>query len=308
MRKGYDPIIAIAKDGMIAGVALGSDAVSEHEWGIDDLKRAFCSKWESLDSMKEAVERTGEVPDFDLEEMYRINKNLDHIFGLVEEGFFTISTVNNEWISPIRHRLPKVAPGAILPEFSRREYEKSHKSIATEWDKRNFRFCNAVYGDEKLIKKLKAFHQQLVNGKCAFFSVHGGVFNAREGKVASGLVIVDTTRLTYAQANHWRVMNAERRDLLELHKRSRLDVILARFRDGDLSKNGHVDAGYFWPMWSDKKTKQEVVYGFNPGYRVNADYFGPYTEGQLVRWFDHNMSYRLKRESPSLENSHVEHS
>lgn len=300
MQRGYDPVIALGRDGMIAGVALGADCTSEHEWGIDDLRSKFCSGGFTTRDLENKLDASGEVPDFDLKTRDHINKNLEGIELVEEDGFVTITTYNREFARPIFHRVGKDKLHSADAHYQE-EVNKAKGSLATEWSGQNFRFCNALYGDEKLMKKLRKFHEQIQAQNCAFFSVRCGLWSGREGSIASGLTIVDRTRLSYAQHNYWRVMESELRERLVLRKHSRLDVILQRFRDGELSKHGYIDAGFFWPMWEDKKTKTKVVYGLNPGYQVKADYFGPYTEGQLTRWFDHDMKYKLTRESPEKE-------
>lgn len=300
MRKGYDPIIALGRDGMIAGVALGADSVSEHEWGINDLRLGFCSGGFSERDLEELLDKSGVIPTFSSKDRDHINQNLHRIQLVEEDGFVTITSRHNEYMSAIRHRFEReIARSAAFHHQD--EVKKTKGQLATEWSGQNFRFCNALYGDEKLMKKLRKFHEQIQAGNCAFFSVHCGLWSARVGgKLASGLVIVDRTRLSYAQENYWHVIDGEIRERLVLRSKSRLDVILSRFRQGELRKGGHCDVGYFWPTWEDRKTKTKVVYGFNPRYSAKANYLGPYTEGQLVRWFDHNMSYKLTTESPEI--------
>lgn len=293
-------MIALGHDGMIAGVALGADCVAEHEWGIDDLRAKFCAGAFSTRDLEEQLDTTGEIPTFDAKERDHINRNLDRIVLVEEDGFVTITTLS-ERVNPIHHRVGKEYVHSASFHHQE-EVRKAKGSIVSEWSGRNFRFCNALHGDEKMMKKLRRFYEQLQAGNCAFFSVRCGLWSGREGRIASGLTIVDRTRLSYAQDNYWRVLAGEIKDSLALRKKSRLDVILQRFRGGELRKDGHIEAGYFWPMWEDKKTKDTVVYGVNPAYNTRADYYGPYTEEQLVRWFDHGMSYRLTQESPEAEN------
>lgn len=297
MRQGSNAKLVFDKHGQIFAIATGSDACAEHECGSKELQSVLCGtpEVETTPYGRIRAAMTGAAVPMTDEEVVdalrsgkafayptlidrkRIARNLDQlvfavgeenghpvaVFGYGYQGADTICTDHRQLIS----------------------YKKAE--VVGAWDQRSFAI--KVYGD-KLVKKLQKFANTVMEGDGVF----AGTFLTKHGKEElTGVVIALQSALRPEHRKEISDAQSKWEANMRLKAQSRADE-LARI---SWDKKAHPHAaspGFIWPVWKDGVVDGEVRYALNPGYQVDAQYWGPYTFEQLHDWIIAAKKFPLK--------------
>lgn len=282
MRFGYDQNVAYYKDGYISGIATGADMCAEHEFGIKELYATFCSEFLPREGRVLYYQTHGKHIETTVKQSRTISRNLDKLIDGECEGMYWFSTAREEYaLNTIKRNHSKMSV-----EISN---DRKNPKFFACWNERDFVFWS---WDEKMAKKLKVFFQNMKAGKVAFFTRDAPMWSSQK-KHSAGIHLVDLTRIAYHDDKVFESLQAKQDAETVLYAASRHDEIYAEHS----RKFGERWFGYLRPerFAVDGKT---VLYFLNPGYNEPADYIGPYTEKQLLRWMEHGKSYRLTTKSP----------
>lgn len=270
MRKGNQPEMVLDPKGRLIAIATGADFTSEHEWGSKDLMEALTSTHTADKDVLARQLKAGKlaaVPD--LMACKRINRNLEHIaYGeRIEGGEMEASVVfdAHAQLEPFGNHY--IDSELAFPRFS------EPKDIAGAWDNRSFGF--RVRGEKKVLQ-LRAFVQALHEGKGIF----AGTFLKQAGKQRlSGVIIAVEELLRPEHRAEMKKAQADFEADLRLQVKARTPELL-----GLAQKLTGRSVGHIWPVWKDRVVDGEVMYALNPGYGVDATYWGPYSFEQLHDW------------------------
>lgn len=299
MRKGYDAALVFDKKGEIFAIATGSDATAEHECGSRPLMNTFCenpegratSGWRGFLSrggaasangtesvLIEALRNNKEVSYPSLFERKKLQYNLDKLIfveGAEKDG--TPSAVLGyapHGPSHIRVDHPELWPGI------------RGESVTGAWDEESF--AVRVSG-QRQVEKLHRFFEKLQKGDGIF----AGTFLSDTSKVRlSGVIIALQSALRPEHKAAIQQAQLEWEASIRLKARSRVEELYALCRSQD-ERDKPSMPGYVWPVWKDGVVDGEVLYALNPGYGVEADYWGPYEFEELARWVTSRHKFRL---------------
>lgn len=297
MRKGFDAALLFTNSGNLYAIATGSDACAEHECGSKPMQQALCSgkvNEEKLQAqLREAKAYNGgfiakllgfkTVSYPNLFESKRISKNLDKI------QFVEITETNEALLVFGAAASSPYVQSELTYGF--KEQGKNNK-VAGAWDEQSFGI--KVQGD-KYVKALRKFHQNLMQGKGVF----AGTFMPRSVKVDDELVFVGGVVIAVEPF----LPDAVKSSIKEAQGTFEGNMRLKAFsRDREITVklkalSGKNDFNYIWPVWKNGKVDTEIMYAMNPGYAVKADYYGPYTEGQILTWATAKCTYQLTVDS-----------
>ena len=286
MRFGFNQNVAYYKDGYLSGLASGADMVAEHECGIKPMYVKFCKDFIPREDRVLYYQLRGKHIETTVKASRTLNRNLD----LIQEGE-TVSSVSSVWFftnAPIEQ-----AKRAIEREDSqyRRQItiDKGCSQFFASWDEQHFVFWS---WNEKLIKKLKVFYENTKAGKVTFFTREAPMWTSQK-RPSAGIHLVDLTRISYHDDKVFKVLQEKQAAETVLYAASRHFEIYDEHR----LRFGTKVFGYLRPerFAEDGKT---VLYFLNPRSGEPADYYGPYTAKQLLRWIRHDKSYQLTTSSP----------
>jgi len=155
--------------------------------------------------------------------------------------------------------------------------------VAGAWDERSFAVRVRT---PKYVKALTQFHKAIRAGKVVF----AGTFFRRPDVRLRGVILANTDYL-----------NAEDRDAIERAQKEYESRLRLQARDESMliyqemrrRMPKRLDVGHIWAVWADKE-ESGVLYAYNPGYRLPAEYYGPYTKDELLQWAAAGASYLLK--------------
>ncbi len=286
MRRGFYPSVYFSGDKLIA-FGTGSDACAEHECGARPLIESLCSDKET-EKERKALDRLrkGKKAKYpSVIEMKRVVKTPETLRFVVleppgEEPEAILGVIPAHYEHYLRSEL----------DFSRFSSNKD-PNVAGAWDERSFAI--RVRG-ERYVNGLEGFYKAMRQKKVLF----GGKFFSRDTFSPSGVILTDSDGL-----------DAEDRKRIVKAQSDYESALRLRVRDdsGELSRQIHqvlreagvltgskkfLDVGYIWVRWKDP-SEQEIVYCLNPGYEINAKYWGPYTREELLAWARAKLSYRL---------------
>lgn len=269
------------KKGRLFAVATGSDACAEHECGTADLQKALCeTQTDPSNSERELIKRI------------RAGKKATYPQVLDRKRITDAGK-----LQVLTGQSPKgeaYAAVGYYPEPSGRQAvegalasEIAHIFVGTMkgfWDERSFLIIahgKAIAG--KLLEFAEAMKARDVVFAGTFLKVpsFSGIILAR----SSLLRPEHRTAIAEAQAR-WE-------SDIRLKAASQLDDLYAWARQHP-EATAPWDAGYFWPVWKNQEPDTEVRYALNPGYRVQADYYGPYTLEEIKAWLLAKTSYPLR--------------
>ena len=291
MRQGNNARLIYDAANHLVAIATGADAAAEHECGSRPLQQALCTQFDDEAALVARL-AAGERIDYpQLSARKRITKRAP---GL---QFIHIPArgADGQPHAVLGYSRQNLAFSAEELRFRSPSVLNEDPNVAGAWDEESFAI--RVRG-ERHVTALRDFHDALQAGKCLF----AGTFLQATGRL-SGVVIGneehfdDATRqaMTHAQA----LYESE----LRLKARDDSRVLLSELRQAaGVSPSGRLDIGHLWVRWADER-ETEVVYGLNPGYRVKADYFGPYRREELLAWARAGFAYHLRpasRETASV--------
>ncbi len=281
MRKGFEPRLVFTRAGNLVAIATGSDACAEHEQGAKPLLNALASYSDEDDALVAALRAGKSVSYPSIFDKARISKQpaelqfVERLKGDVPEAILGLSRQVLDW-----------SDRELDYGWNMRD---EPQAVAGAWESSSF--AVRVRG-AKHVKALRSFYEDLWAGRCYF---GGKFYEAPGGERLGGVVLVngkflgdDTKeRVTKAQALYESNLRLKAKDdVAELHRE-----LQAIFKS-----NAHLSSmnlGYFWVVWSNGPDS-EIRYALNPGYRVKAQYWGPYTREQILDWARAGCSYELK--------------
>jgi hypothetical protein len=261
MRRGREPQWVYLPNGDLAGIALGSDFCSEHEWGVKDLRRSF-----GCDESKDGIARR---------QVTLIPKNLRNFSGVADH--------------PSDKRKKGDAYDAIFlspndygrtPEQWVNHYELSRRNektgIGVAWDEKSFGIV--AYGEKD--KKNLALLWDAFQRKDIAFYPQVGVFH-----LGGGLIFCIISKVPEKDVKE---MLAQDLDYKELLRQSAATGI-----EEELKAAGK---GWFalQPKWAKEikdtkdgkvRTTFPVIYFLNPRDQ-DQNNSGWYTVEQLKLWIE----------------------
>lgn len=270
MRKGNHPEMVLDPKGHLLAIATGADFTSEHEWGSKELMEALTA---GAAPDKEALARSlkagKKVAMPDLMASKRITRNLSRIaYGeRTDKGEREATVVFDAHTALLPFGNSFIDSELSFPRFS------DPKDVAGAWDSRSFGF--RVRGEKK-VAQLREFVQALRDGKGIF----AGTFLKQVGKQhLSGVTIAIEELLRPEHRAEMKKAQAEFESEVRLMAKARTAELLALARGVTGRSVGHI-----WPVWKDRVVDGDVMYALNPGYGVDAAYWGPYSFEQLQAW------------------------
>lgn len=299
MRKGFNAVVVLDKDGEIFAISTGADAAAEHENGSKPMQRALCQPLLKqpepglmgklaqacglaepaplTDEQLVAALRKGQAVTYPaLIDRKAIQHNLDklHYVEGKEKGepvaVFGYSPRGLDVVRVDQHELQ------LYP----------NEKYAGAWDEREFAF--KVRGTE-MVDKLKRFAAKAQSGDAVFA---GTFLEDLDGTRLSGVIIAVKSGIG---PQHQAAIDKAQRDWeagLRLKAKARVDDLNIMSRRSDTRPHA-ASPGHIWPVWTNGPDS-DVAYALNPGYQVKAEYWGPYTFEELEQWILAETKYHLK--------------
>ncbi|MBC8741849.1 hypothetical protein F6X40_35465 [Paraburkholderia sp. UCT31] len=272
MHRGCESKLVFSNSGLV-GFATGSDHCTEHECGSEVLLSSLTAKSESEADAIDVLRRGQEPVYPDLLESKRIVKFPQQLQFVIAEG-----DVPEAILGFAPQSLSECTNELRFIEGSK--YQDPH--VAGAWDSGSFAIRVRGVG---YVQALTAFHEALRAGNVVF----AATFLKRNERLG-GVIMADLTKLS--EDDKAAVKQAQKQFDSQLRLKARSRVVEL---NQEIVRYIGRGVGHLWPIWSDE-AETDVVYGLNPGYGVDAEYYGPYTREQLLAWAKANCSYRLIRE------------
>lgn len=259
MRRGCDPKWVYLPNGDLAGIAMGSDFCSEHEWGVDQLRRYF-----GCDASKDGVERRKAtlIP----KDLYRFSGVATNPADKRKKG----SEYDALFLSPRDY--------GRTPEEWVNHYELSRRNdaagLACAWDEKSFGIV--AYGEKD--KKNLALLWDAFQKKDIAFYPQVGVFH-----LGGGLIFCVLSKVPENEVKEMLRADLDHKELLRQATATGIEEELKVAGKGWFALS---------PKWAKEIRKTEdgelkttfpVIYWLNPRDqdRNNA---GWYTVEQLKLW------------------------
>lgn len=265
MQQAREPQWIYLPNGDVAGVALGSDSCSEHEWGVDRMKWLFgCS------TEKDGIERR---------QITKIPKDLHRYNGISKHPY---DKKTKDWpyeaifLSPTEscYQQPK-----DIAEKKLCRYDDS-TGLCTGWDEGTFGIV--AYG-EKDKKNLVALWDAFQKKDIAFYT-NIGVFHS-----GGGLIFAIVSKIPDEDKKKMYDGDLKYKELLKQSAATGIEEELK------VAKKEWIALS---PRWAGKgdKTKYPVVYWLNPTWQDRNNY-GLFTVEDLKLWIK-NEGPIPKKEQP----------
>ncbi|VTU42700.1 MULTISPECIES: hypothetical protein [unclassified Variovorax] len=272
MRKGNKPRLVVNSSGALVAVATGSDATTEHQGGMDALSAALTEgPGVSRLALAQRLRKDGRLHCPDLMATKRIVRDLANV--VYEERL-----VQGEPAAALVYIAGKRAAAfgnSFIDAELRLNVVGDSTGLGGAWDERSFGI--KVKGQER-VKQLRAFAQAVKAGRAIF----AGTFLEGEGLLGlSGVIIAIEDLLEPRHREAMAKAQAAFESDVRLHANGRADELLAKARTLQ-----HRSILHIWPIWKDGVVDGEVIYAMNPGFNVDADYWGPYSFDQLNQWLE----------------------
>lgn len=275
MRKGYGAKLVFNATGDLVAVATGSDACAEHECGSIPLQHALCTQPHAAEAIVEALRRGQDVTYPRLLEAKRITKHPPgiqflEIPGPSPQAMFGFAS------EPLSRYIDELSfPGTIFA-FD------ADSDVVGAWDESSFAIRVRT---ERYVTALKEFYTAMRAGKVLF----AGLFFKRARVRLAGVILANSEHLTPEDLASLESAQRDYESMLRLKAHDESQLIIKEMRR-------HISAlsiGHVWPVWADKQESQ-VLYRFNPGYQMRAQYGGPYSKEELLAWAMSGGSFDLK--------------
>lgn len=247
MRLGRDNCL-LFEDGKFFGVCLGADYCAEHEWGIDDIKRAFGMVAERAYGVDRRKIRLASpmVTWFSGTRKIR-NPKTGRKKEVTVEGFYVKRHENS-------------TPTYLLDEF----HFTDEQTLCTGWSGSDF---GAFSTNHEEINRLRQIYEAFSSLDIAIWLGGGGVFEN------SGLMIGIVSLLPERAATIWDTADREREKLLEDAAATGIEAKLRA-------------AGKRWFALSPRRAKDgSVRFYLNPCDQQNNNY-GVMTVKDLEDWIE----------------------
>lgn len=246
MRRGNDNGILKDTSGKIVGINLGADYTSEHEWGIDDLKKAFGI--------------TGKGYGIERRTVNQVPSNMTFI----DDKKQTVLLVVNIYGT--------AKPNLNHFDIGRTTYNEG--KLLTAWDSKTFGINAETESDREAVREI---HTAIKNNDLAIWLGGGGVFQNAGLVLAIVSRIPDEGKKTLYDAD----IDAEKLKNAALKTGIAAKLEKAGCRSFALSPKW---AGEIKSTVNGKvKTKHEVIFWLNPYDQQNHEY-GWYTVEDLELW------------------------
>lgn len=289
MRRGNSPQLIFSNSGQLVAFCTGADATAEHECGSARLQEALCGAPYDEQALLEQLRRKEPVVYPSLVQRKLITRTERSSGG---EGlqFIEVPSSADQPAQAIlgyaRHHLMHFKDELRFPSSTGGLSDDI--DVAGAWDDESFAI--RVRGDKK-VKELKRFYEAMLAGDCLF----AGTFFKAPAKYRnlSGVLIARQSLLNQESVEAISEAQAEFESKMRLKAIDDIAALRQEMRAAAKVGGAYQDPGYLWMAWANKE-ETHAVYCLNPGYRVKADYFGPYTRQELLDWAATNFSYELK--------------
>ena len=278
MQQGNYANLILTASGQLIAFATGADACAEHEGGSRRLMSTLCNQYANEGIIVSSLKKGDIVTCPDLLESKRIVKTPPQLRFIEKSGETPeaiLYLADYEVDFNYRHL-----------HFSDFESKYRDPNVAGAWDDKNFAI--KVRGDA-YVNALREFNEAIKEGKVVF----AGSFFKRDTENGigqlSGVIMANSSYFTEEDKAAIARAQVEYESDLRLKARDDCKSVQDKMRELSGQQNS---PGYIWIRWKDQ-AETDVVYCLNPGYRVNADYWGPYTRQQLLDWAGKKYSYRL---------------
>jgi len=273
MRAGNDAQLVFDPKGRLFAIATGSDATTEHEWGAQELLEALTGQAQPTAEDVAAMIRDGRLKECPrLADRRKITQDLERI--QYEEG-----QENGEPVAAVGYSVYH----DDLKLLTHRElglHSLRRRDAYGAWDARGFGF--KVRG-AKHVQALREFAAKLKQGKAMF-----AASLLPDAKVSGVIIAIEEMMRPEHRAALSKAQAKFELDV-QLHLASRTEELRRLARALPLSKG----LNHIWPVWKDNEPGGEVRYALNPGYGVQAQYYGPYTFEELEAWLKSGATTKL---------------
>lgn len=292
MRRGMTPFMGMDRSGRVVVIATGADFCAEHEQGSSALMQLLTGRGDVTardvadmlrDGGQAGSPAAGQLPK--LEALRAIKPLKEELFwheGEDQGAAWAALLCGPPWVWERARKSGRLDVGLLTGELGFRAGRTN--GIAGAWNSESFGFR---VGGEKQVLALKAFVEAMRGGQCI---LAGSFLREWDGTRLSGVIIA---RQDLLQPEH-RSMMVEAQQQFEaevrLHLRSRLHELQELIRQHGKSP------GYLWSVWRGGRVDGEVAYALNPGWGVDARYYGPYGFEQLREWIVSGGRSALKTE------------
>lgn len=256
MRRAYNNEV-IKKNGKIVGINLGADFTSEHEWGIDGIKRSF-----GIDSKKIGIDgrSINTVPETLYRQEVKIHNKKYYVLILLRYAL-------GSWYCPDRTQL-------IDKDIQSFELNPNDKGISTAWDESSF----GILVDENNKNVVEDLYEAFKNKDIVIGVSPSGVFQN------GGLKILVKSEIEKEVVNSIKESDLDAIRLKEAAEKTGIHKILEK-----------AGKKYFAlsPRWKDD-TKKEVIFWLNP-YEQNIHNFGWFGVEELKQWAEDKGVVMMKK-------------
>lgn len=263
MRRASSDYSIIQEEGKFIGISLGADFVSEHEWGIEEMRRKMGMGLGDAEK-KFGIERRV------------ITKGNKVTF--LKEGNMALLTSYTPYTKREVESIKTLIP-----------YDLKHITdkipLATAWDSTDF--CVVVSGEEN-IKLLEDLYEQFQKNNIAITTLKGSM--PAFSNASLSLLIVD--RLPKGAFDSMYQADKKAHDLVEYEEKIGLTKLKKDTRNGYQKEKYYCACSARWIDYENEevrekykkenKTKFDIVYWIN--YSDDDNNYGHYTVEEIEKW------------------------
>lgn len=254
MRRGMDAEVFV-EDGKLYGFNLGADFTSEHEWGIDKLKRVFGV----TNTKKKLLGTIAPVLGVDARTITEKPTDMLHYGEItLQKKKYSFLVCFNSYFTKIEKITADMLKSFEIYPF------REDRHIFTAWDDGSF----GILVDETYKKELADLYDAFNKKDIVFGMGRGNVFKN------SGLLLIVRSAMSKEEVEE---LYEKDLDYLNLQK--------AAEKTGIAKKLKEVGKKYYAlsPRWKDETTKKEVIFWLNPmdQHIYNSGWYGI---EELMQW------------------------